>query len=76
MTPKINVGGVKRTTNLPIVSRTQSFTVNRPVTKFTTVPPKAIARAKINIAQTPGPVLTDDDQINILKRKREDDYDL
>lgn len=76
MTPKINVGAVKRTTNLPIVSRTQSFTVNRPVTKFTTVPPKAIARAKINIAQNSTPVLTDDEQINMLKRKRDDDYDM
>lgn len=75
MTAKANIGVVKRTAGLPIVSRTQTVSIPKPIAKFTNSSPKIVPKPKIHISQSSTPMSVDEDT-NQLKRKREDDdYD-
>lgn len=75
MLNKSNLGMVKRTNNVPIVSRTQTVTIPRTVTKFTNIPPKTVPKPKIHISQNTTQMNMNEDSPvpNQLKRKREED---
>lgn len=79
MTPKPGLGVLKRT--LSTVTRTQTVTIPRPVTKLTPQPQiKTTVKPKTHIVTTANPPadilqMPYDDDSNPLKRKREDEDD-
>lgn len=75
MATKGSLGVLKRTVST--VSRTQTVTIPKPITKLTSQPQKTTVKPKPIITQIVAQPLSNEDEMGGMKRKREDDdYDM